>query len=137
MDSHDKSWQNLLDCLQEATEFQEKEYDLNSQQRGDDKVENKRTKRKIYLWTEEEKICLVGNVYDQMFLKPILSQDAWKIIYEKFLFDCEMCQVDGAMKRSLTAVQRYFKYLKKYNAITKGEMFIDLHRKWKHTVKME
>eukprot|EP00924_Labyrinthula_sp_SR-Ha-C_P008145 snap_masked-scaffold_11-processed-gene-4.17-mRNA-1 protein AED:1.00 eAED:1.00 QI:0/0/0/0/1/1/2/0/101 len=58
------------------------------------------------LWTEVEKILLVGNVYNQLYLNPHLNSDAWENILIGFHNDCRVSGQTGGLQRTSSAIRR-------------------------------
>eukprot|EP00924_Labyrinthula_sp_SR-Ha-C_P008444 snap_masked-scaffold_11-processed-gene-12.54-mRNA-1 protein AED:1.00 eAED:1.00 QI:0/-1/0/0/-1/1/1/0/99 len=87
--------------------------------------------RTLRQWTELERIVLVGNIFDSLFINPYLTKRSWKEITRKFHADCFLFEVNENTEREQSAIERYFKTLKVENRQRNGELFMDLFQKWK------
>eukprot|EP00924_Labyrinthula_sp_SR-Ha-C_P008423 maker-scaffold_11-snap-gene-12.9-mRNA-1 protein AED:0.08 eAED:0.19 QI:0/0/0/0.66/0/0/3/0/191 len=82
-------------------------------------------------WTKLERIVLVGNIYDQLFQNPVLCQSSWDVIVPNFQRHCNQLGMNLNRKRSKTAIQRYFKELKRENMGNGMKLFKSLYMQWK------
>eukprot|EP00924_Labyrinthula_sp_SR-Ha-C_P008400 snap_masked-scaffold_11-processed-gene-11.14-mRNA-1 protein AED:1.00 eAED:1.00 QI:0/-1/0/0/-1/1/1/0/147 len=82
-------------------------------------------------WTNLERIVLVGNIYDQLFCNPVLCKESWEVIVANFQKHCDQLGLSATRKRTKSAIQRYFKELKKENLAKNQVLFRNLHFQWK------
>eukprot|EP00924_Labyrinthula_sp_SR-Ha-C_P008443 snap_masked-scaffold_11-processed-gene-12.60-mRNA-1 protein AED:1.00 eAED:1.00 QI:0/-1/0/0/-1/1/1/0/150 len=82
-------------------------------------------------WSNIERVVLVGNIYDQLFNNPVLCKESWNIIVRRFLKHCDQLKIKTSRTRTSSAIQRYFKELKKENVAKNQTLFRALHVQWK------
>eukprot|EP00924_Labyrinthula_sp_SR-Ha-C_P015258 snap_masked-scaffold_9-processed-gene-12.36-mRNA-1 protein AED:1.00 eAED:1.00 QI:0/-1/0/0/-1/1/1/0/156 len=84
-------------------------------------------------WTSLERIVLVGCVYDQLFLNPMLRKKSWKNILTQFenYFKKFEKTIFYVKSRSISAIKRYFKELKRENSSKDNLLLKTLHAQWR------
>eukprot|EP00924_Labyrinthula_sp_SR-Ha-C_P013107 snap_masked-scaffold_12-processed-gene-9.33-mRNA-1 protein AED:1.00 eAED:1.00 QI:0/-1/0/0/-1/1/1/0/214 len=81
-------------------------------------------------WCSLSKKILVGNVFQYFFINPCLRKEAWDYIIPKFREDCMQFGIPEQAGRRRSAIERYFKILKKLNE-KEGPFFEQWHQDWK------